>query len=132
MMIKTDYPAKKAVAQIVSEYRQLAGQPGRPATLRAFAAALSAPLAPVERSISYQSIKNWCDRRYLPDSYVMLQLSHHARHDWRGDFAEDVLAAVHPQTYQPATEIGRRAIHENQQDLQLGRRRAPRQPSGVR
>lgn len=131
-MVKTNFPAKKAVAQIVQEYRQLAGSPERPATLRAFAAALSAPLASIGRAVSYQSIKNWCDRRYLPDPFVMLQLSHIARHDWRGDFAEDILAAVHPHTYPPATEIGRRAIRDNQQDLQLGRRLSSRQPSGAR
>ena len=131
-MIKTNFPAKKAVAQIVREYRQLAGSPHRPATLRAFAAALSTPLASIQRSISYQSVKNWCDRRYLPDPFVMLQLSHAARSDWRGDFAEDILAAVLPDTYRPATEIGRRAIQDNQQDLQLGRRLKSPQPSQVR
>lgn len=114
-MLKTMLPAKRAVAQIVREYRILTGTSAGQATLRAFAANLTDALVSIDRCISYQSIKNWQDRRYLPDRFLMLRLGEIASHDWRGEFAEDILAAIYPDSYEPATEIGRRAIraHKN-------------------
>jgi hypothetical protein len=109
-MIKTTLPGKQAVAQIVEEYRILAGTSAKRATLREFADSLSDALENVGRRISYQSIKNWGDRRYLPDAFLMLRLSQAARYDWRGDFAADILAALHPESYEPVSEIGRRAL----------------------
>ena len=103
-------PAKEAVAQIVEEYRIMTGDSNKPATLREFAAALSEATQPGGRGVSYQSIKNWSDRTYLPDSYFMVRLEKLARRDWRGQFAGDILAALHPETYQPVSEIGRRAL----------------------
>lgn len=114
-MIKTTLPAKRAVAQIVEEYRILAGDSEQQLTFRAFAENLSEALNSAGRRVSYQSIKNWQDRRYLPDRFLMLGLAHAANHDWRGEFAADVLAAMYPESYEPVTEIGRRAIsaHKN-------------------
>lgn len=114
-MIKTTLPNRRAVSQIVREYRILAGTSEAEATLRAFAGTLSEALQPIGRRISYQSIKNWEDGRYLPDGFLMLRLSQAAHFDWRGSFAEDILAALYPESYDPATEIGRRAIatHKN-------------------
>ncbi len=114
-MIKTTLPAKQAVSQIVAEYRILAGTSQKRATLRAFAASLSEALQSAGRRVSYQSVKNWGDRRYLPDAFSMLRLSQAARFDWRGDFAGDILAALHPETYEPASEIGRRALKASQE-----------------
>ncbi|MBX3047730.1 MAG: hypothetical protein KIT46_08140 [Anaerolineales bacterium] len=114
-MIKTTLPNRRAVAQIVREYRILAGSPARPATLRAFATALSQAVARLGRGVSYQSVKNWQDGRYLPDTYGMLRLAQAARLDWRGDFASDVLAALYPESYQPATEIGRLAVEQHRE-----------------
>lgn len=113
-MIKTTLPNRAAVAQIVSEYRILAGTSAKRATLRQFADTLSEALEHAGRCISYQSIKNWQDRRYLPDAFRMLRLAQAARYDWRGDFAEDILAALDPEVYRPATEIGRRALRAGQ------------------
>ncbi|MCW5876515.1 MAG: hypothetical protein KIS85_06495 [Anaerolineales bacterium] len=113
-MIKTTLPNRRAVAQIVREYRLLAGSSTRrQSPLRAFAAALSEALLPQGRGVSYQSVKNWQDGRYLPDAFNMLRLARAARFDWRGDFASDILAALHPESYQPATEIGRRAVEQH-------------------
>lgn len=109
-MIKTTLPNRRAVSQIVREYRILAGTSQAQATLRAFARNLSEALQSMGRCISYQSIKNWEDRRHLPDGFTMLRLSQAAHYDWRGSFAEDILAALYPGSYEPATEIGRRAI----------------------
>ncbi len=109
-MIKTTVPAKRAVAHIVLHYRQMLGTDARPAPLRHFATALSEALQPVGRAISHQSVKNWGDCRYLPDVFIMLQIANEAQHDWRGDFAIDILAAIHPDRYDPATEIGRLAL----------------------
>jgi hypothetical protein len=121
-MLKTTLPTKQAVSQIVHEYRVLAGTSMRRATLRGFARTLSEALHSLGRGVSYQSVKNWEDRRYLPDSFVMLRLSQAARYDWRGDFAEDILAALHPGTYEPATEIGRRAIEAHKDAIVLKQR----------
>lgn len=109
-MIKTTLPIRRAVSQIVREYRILAGTSDAEATLRAFAASLTEAMQTLGRRISHQSIKNWEDGRYLPDGFAMLRLSQAANYDWRGSFAEDILAALYPDAYQPATEIGRRAI----------------------
>lgn len=114
-MLKTTLPAKKAVAQIVDQYREQHGSSKQPATLRHFAAALSEVLQPLGKRISHQSIKNWSDRRYLPDIFVMLQIANEARHDWRRDFALDILAALRPESYQPATEIGLNAQWAHQE-----------------
>lgn len=115
-MIKTDLPAKTAVAQIVREYRLLQGEDQRLAPLRAFAGALSEALRSFDGGVSYQTIKNWGDRRYLPNPFTMLQISQGAHRDWRGDFAEDILAVLHPETYRPASEIGRRALLEHRSE----------------
>lgn len=109
-MIKTTLPNRRAVSQIVREYRILAGTSEAEASLRAFASTLSEALQPLGRRISYQSIKNWEDCRHLPDGFAMMRLSQAAHYDWRGSFAEDILAALFPESYGPATEIGRRAI----------------------
>jgi hypothetical protein len=109
-MIKTTLPNRRAVSQIVKEYRILAGTSQRAATFRAFAALLSEALEAFGRSVSYQSVKNWQDGRYMPDGFCMLRLAEVARFDWRGDFACDMLAAIYPESYEPISEIGRRAI----------------------
>lgn len=114
-MIKTTLPNRRAVAQIVKDYRVLAGTSQREAPLRVFAASLSEALEPIGRRVSYQSIKNWEDRRYLPDAFSMLRLAQAARHDWRGDFAGDILAALYPESYEPVTEIGRRAVEAHRE-----------------
>ena len=109
-MLKTTLPAKQAVSYIVDNYRQLQGSGNHPATLRYFAAALTEVLRASGLQVSHQSIKNWGDRRYLPDLYVMLQIADQAQHDWRRDFALDILAAVEPDRYKPVSEIGRAAL----------------------
>ncbi|QYK51793.1 MAG: hypothetical protein KF701_04680 [Anaerolineales bacterium] len=109
-ILKTTHRSKTAVALIVQQYRILAGNQRKPATLREFARALSQALQPIGRRVSYQSIKNWQDRLYLPDTLMMMRLAQVARHDWRGEFAADILAAMHPQDYAPLTEIGRWAL----------------------
>lgn len=109
-ILKTTHRSKTAVALIVQQYRSLAGSAYKPATLREFAQVLSQALKPIGRSVSYQSIKNWQDRLYLPDTLLMMRLATVARYDWRGEFAADILAAMHPDEYAPLTEIGRKAL----------------------
>ncbi|HEY4718811.1 MAG TPA: hypothetical protein VIH14_07335 [Anaerolineales bacterium] len=118
-MIKTTLSNRRAVAQIVREYRILTGTSQRESTLRAFAGSLSEALQPLGRQISYQSIKNWEDGRYLPDAFCMLRLAQAASVDWRGDFAGDILAALFPENYQPLTEIGKRAVSAHKDALVL-------------
>jgi hypothetical protein len=116
-LIKTTLSNRRAVAQIVRDYRVLVGTSEQQATLRAFAALLSEVLDSLGRAISYQSIKNWEDGRHLPDAFLMVRLAEAGRYDWRGDFARDVLAALFPESYEPASEIGRRAVAEHKDAL---------------
>lgn len=113
-MIHTTLPAKRAIAQIVNEYRRMLSDHPRPLSLRKFASDLSEVLQPQGGRISHQSVKNWQDRKYLPKPFYMLQIARHAPADWRRDFALDILAIVLPQSYRPVTEIGVRANRENQ------------------
>jgi hypothetical protein len=109
-VIKTTLSNRRAVSQIVREYRIMAGTSKAQVTLRAFASALTDAVRSRGRRVSYQSIKNWEDCRHLPDGFFMMRLAKAGRHDWRGSFAKDVLAALYPGSFRPATEIGRRAI----------------------
>jgi hypothetical protein len=109
-LIKTTTHNRLAVARIVEQYRILAGTSEKRASLRQFAETLSEALRPHGRCVSYQSIKNWEDQLYLPDAFVMVRLSQAARYDWRGDFAVDILSAIDPIHYLPASEIGRRVL----------------------
>lgn len=118
-MIKTTLPNRRAIAQIVRDYRVLVGTSARQTSLRGFAEALSEALEALGRHISYQSVKNWEDGRHLPDAFLMVRLAEAGRYDWRGDFARDVLAALFPEHYEPASEIGRRAVAEHKDALVL-------------
>jgi hypothetical protein len=110
MMIKSTLPARRAVAEIVYAYRQLMGADGAPLSLREFARALNHALAVFGDSVSHQTIKNWEDRVHLPRTYFMIQVGAQSPNDWRRDFSQDILAALRPELYQPATEIGRLAL----------------------
>ncbi|MQC26277.1 MAG: hypothetical protein DWG76_02355 [Chloroflexi bacterium] len=99
-----------AVSTIVQAYLGQHGPGDQPASLRAFAALLSESLQSYERQLSHQSIKNWLDQRHLPDRFLMHQIADIALHDWRGDFALDILAALDPGSHRPASIIGRRAL----------------------
>lgn len=114
-MYDTTLPAKRAVADIVFAYRQIVGQPGRPASLREFSQALSAALEPLGGTVSHQTVKNWEDRANLPKITLLRQLTLYAR-DWRRDFALDMLAAMQPEDHAPATDIGRRALSRSLED----------------
>lgn len=85
---------KERISAITLHYRRLQTGSKQPATLRAFAAWLNAALAPHHRHISHQSIKNWSDKRYIPDRSLMKQIAEEAFHDWRGEFAREILAAI--------------------------------------
>jgi hypothetical protein len=109
-------PARRAVSDIVYAYRHLLGEDGAPLSLRAFAAELNYVLVEMEDSISHQTIKNWEDRVHLPRVYFMMQVEVMAPHDWRRDFAQDILAALRPKLYEPASEIGRTAMKRSVED----------------
>lgn len=116
-MIRTTLPTKQAISAIVRAHRALQGEGKRPLSLRDFAAALSEVLSPYGGKVSHQSVKNWEDRVFLPSPFHMMQISMHAPYDWRRDFAEDVLAALQPDLYQPATQIGTQALAVHKPDV---------------
>jgi hypothetical protein len=115
-MVDSTLPSRRAVADIVYAYRQVLGEGGAQLSLRAFARALNEVLAVFGESISHQTVKNWEDRVHLPRTYFMLQLGLEAPNDWRRDFAQDVLSALRPNLYQPATEIGQAARQRSLDD----------------
>lgn len=79
-------------------------------SLRKFAQALTEGLNHgIE--ISHQTIKNWEDGVTEPDFSYVLNLALTV-HDWRGDFAFDLLSAIKPEIYQPVTLIGEKAMAE--------------------
>ena len=108
-IIQTTLPEKKAISEIVAEYRKLQGE-GRMMPLRAFAEELSEVIRDIGLTISHQSIKNWQDRSHLPKTFIILQIKLNSPMDWRRDFAQDILAVLNPDIYQPASLIGVRAI----------------------
>ena len=110
-MIQTTLPTKKAIADIVRNYRKLQGKSrGRDLSLRKFAAALTEVLQAFGGGLSHQTVKNWQDRTHLPSPFYMMLIAFNAPADWRRDFARDILAALRPDIYRPATKIGEQAI----------------------
>lgn len=85
---------KECISEITLYYRLALGGGDQAATLRAFASCLSEALAPHNRQISHQSIKNWTDKRYIPDPSLMRQIAEEAIHDWRGNFAKEILSVI--------------------------------------
>ena len=80
-----------AIQQIVSTYRRKRNLP-----LRDFAAAIG---------VSHQSVANWEAGAHTPHPGVLLPLALRCG-DWRREFAFDCLAAIQPEVYAPAGEIG--------------------------
>lgn len=115
-MIKTTLPAKRAISSIVRTYRSLQRRREHPLSFRDFAAALSEVLEPIGGAISHQSVKNWEDETHLPEAFTMKLLVIHANNNWQKDFAKDILAALHPEEYEPATEAGIRAMENANRD----------------
>jgi transcriptional regulator with XRE-family HTH domain len=100
----------KPVSMIVSKYRKQ-----QKLSLRKFAQALTHDLNHgIE--ISHQTVKNWEDGVHMPEFSFVLNLALTA-HNWRGDFAFDLLSVLKPEIYQPVTTIGfdaRKAMKKEQ------------------
>ena len=110
MQVHTNIPQKKAASQITRAYRRnLSKRTDKPLPLRDFAEGLTAILEPHGGGISHQTVRNWEQRVCLPGNQNMILLSMHGW-DWQADFANDILAVLKPQTYSPATEVGKRAL----------------------
>ena len=92
------------------------GADGAPLSLREFARAFNQALEVFGDSVSHQTIKNWEDRVHLPSTYFMIQIGVQSPNDWRRDFSQDILSALRPNLYQPATEIGRLALAHSLED----------------
>jgi len=115
-MIENTLPIRRAVADIVYAYRQILGENGHPLSLREFAIALNKILVELGEGVSYQTIKNWEDRAHLPHPYYMIYITLQAPNDWRRDFAQDILSALRPKLYEPATDIGQWALERSLTD----------------
>ena len=106
--ITDELRAKRAVSDIIFAYRVVYGQPGIPLSYRQLAAELRQAHLPGSKCICHQTLKNWEDRRHLPRPTLLLPLLDHGR-GWQHHFARDLLAAMHPYHYRPASYIGQRA-----------------------
>jgi transcriptional regulator with XRE-family HTH domain len=90
----------KPIPHIVQEYRKQ-----QKLSLRKFAEALSQD----QVEISHQSVKNWEDGVNEPQFSFVLSLAL-TTHDWRSDFAFDLLAVMKPDVYSPVTSIGEKGL----------------------
>ena len=115
-MIDSTLPIRRAVADIVYAYRQILGEHGSPISLRDFADTLNEILTSLSEDISHQTVKNWEDRVHLPRTHYMIFIALQSPNDWRQDFAQDILAALRPKLYRPATEIGAWALDRSLTD----------------
>ena len=91
-----------ALPTIVSEYRTQQNL-----SLRAFAESITNGLP--QDGISHQTVANWENGVHGP-SFVLLMLMTKHFDDWHRDFALDCMAAIYPEYYDPATQIGRAAL----------------------
>jgi len=67
------------------------------------------------QKIPPQPLRNWEDRSHLPRPGLLMHLAFHAE-GWQRQFAEDLLAALRPDLYRPATYIGKRALVRSLED----------------
>ena len=112
-IIKTTLPEKYAVSNIVYQYRLILGEKNHPISLRKLADALNNILNPIGGNISHQSIKNWEDRKHLPNNYWMNQLLINAEASWCKDFAQDILAVLEPENYAPISVIAKNILEDS-------------------
>lgn len=115
-MVDHTLQIRRAVADIVYAYRQILGKRGYPLSLRHFALALNEILISQGEGVSHQTVKNWEDRAHLPRTHYMIYIALQSPQDWRRDFAQDILAALRPKFYKPATEVGVWALERSLTD----------------
>ena len=81
---------KMTIPEIVSKYR---GEK----SFREFAADINSKIL---EPISYQTIKDWEDGKYMPSTRTILPIAVRY-HDWRQEFALKILAILDPGNYAP-------------------------------
>lgn len=111
--IKTTIPAKYAISKIVFQYRMILGDRNHPISLRKLSNELNIILNPIGGNVSHQSIKNWEDKKHLPNVYWMIQLLINAKSSWCKDFSQDILSIIQPEKYKPASMIGKNILIES-------------------
>ena len=103
---------RRAVSDIIFAYRQVHSSKHHPLSLRQLAAEINEAIRYKHKTISYQIVKNWEDRMHIPRVYTLYKIALIAN-GWVSDLAYDLLAALRPEMYQPATFIGKRAIERS-------------------
>lgn len=103
---------RRAVSDIIFAYRQVHSSKPHPLSFRQLSEEINKAIKGKHNTISYQTIKNWEDRMHLPRVYTLYKIALIAN-GWISDLAYDLLAAVRPQRYQPATFIGNRALERS-------------------
>ncbi len=103
---------RRSVSDIVFAYRQVHSSKLHPLSLRQLANEINEAIRDKHNTISYQTIKNWEDRMHIPRVYTLYKLALIAN-GWVSDLAFDLLAAIRPEIYQPATFIGKRALERS-------------------
>lgn len=106
---------KRAVSDILFAYRQIYGSSGQPLSFRQLADTLNQYIDLDSRQVTHQTLKNWEDRLHLPRPGLIMHLAFNAS-GWQRTFAEDLLAAMRPDLYKPASNIGVRALARSLQD----------------
>jgi hypothetical protein len=94
--------SESPIQMIIQEYRK-----DRRLSLRGFSNALVENVP--NESISHQAVHYWEIGNQAPSFSLLLTLAFQTS-DWRRNFALDCLAALRPESFQPAGEIGKRIL----------------------
>jgi hypothetical protein len=115
-MIKRIYDqgitTRRAVSDIIFAYRQVHSSTYHNLSFRQLAAHINEEIRGKHNAISYQTLKNWEDRLHIPRVYTLYRIALIAN-GWVSDLAYDLLSALRPDKYQPATFIGKRALERS-------------------
>ena len=103
---------RRAVSDIIFAYRLVHSPKPHPMSFRQLSAHINQAIRGKHNTISYQTIKNWEDRMHIPRVYTLYKIALIAN-GWVSDLAHDLLAALRPEKYQPATFIGKRALERS-------------------
>jgi hypothetical protein len=105
-------PRRGPVARLSGAYRWYLTLGQTPLTYKEFAWELSRPLKRARQVLSPGTIHAWEEGGAYPsDEVVEALLAHAPDYSWQYQFAQDMQAAIHPKTHQPATALGKRVLN---------------------
>jgi hypothetical protein len=102
---------RSPVARLTGAYRWYLTLGQTPLTYKEFAWELSRPLKQIGQAFTPATIQAWEKvGAYPSDEVLEILLSHALDYSWQYQFAQDMRAAIHPSTHQPASPLGKRIL----------------------